>query len=73
MSVANQRQVFRFKLCSFGINLVTFAKFVVKMISVASNIKKAGSQGYVGLRKSAFEIILATRNFFLNFNSKNVC
>ena len=40
MSVANQRQVFLFKLCSFGINLVTFAKFVVKMISVASSIKK---------------------------------
>ena len=35
--------------------------------------KQAGSEMYVGLLKSAFEIILASRNFFINFNFKNAC
>ena len=37
-SLANQCQVFLFKLCSFWIYFVTFAKSLVKIILVASNI-----------------------------------
>ena len=67
MSVANQRQVFLFKLCSFGINLVTFAKFVVKIISVASNIKKSGIARLCWFTKIGLRNYFGNKKFFLKF------